>query len=62
MISDSREGDMWVRKIRDAFMMEISLETVKRISTGNEGDVHPRGRKGLTKGLDPEKLEICFGA
>lgn len=45
VMSDCREGDVWVRKIRDSFVIEISLERVDRISTGREGEVHPCGGK-----------------
>lgn len=40
---------MWARKVRDTFMIEMSLETVFRISVGSEG-------------VDTEKLEVCSGA
>lgn len=46
---------MWARKVRDAFMIEMSLETVFGISVGSEG-------KCITQGVDTEKLEVCSGA
>ena len=51
---------MLVRKIRDTFVVEINLEMVDRISTGNE-ELHPIGGKGLNKGADTEMLQICSG-
>lgn len=52
---------MLVRKIRDTFVVEINLEMVDRISTGNE-ELHPSRGKGLNKGTDTDKLELCSRA
>lgn len=52
---------MWVRKIRDAFEVEISLDALGRISTGIEEEIHPYVGKGLNEGTDTEKLELCSG-
>lgn len=44
-------------------MVEMNFEVIDRISTGNQEEVHPNTRgKGLNKGTDPEKSEICAGA
>lgn len=43
-------------------MIEISLETVLRISMGSEAEAHPSGGKCITKAVDTEKLEVCSGA
>lgn len=59
--SDFREGDMG-QENQSAFVIEISLETVLRISMGSEAEAHPSGGKCITKGVDTEKLEVCSGA
>lgn len=43
-------------------MGEMNFEVLDRISTGNQEEVHPNRGKGLNKGTDPEKSEICAGA
>lgn len=53
---------MWVRKVRDAFMIQMSLETVFRISVGSEAEAHPSEGKCITQAVDTEKLEVCSGA
>lgn len=45
MRSDFREGDIELGKSRDGFVIEISLETVLRISMGSEAEAHPSGGK-----------------
>lgn len=40
-------------------MVEISLEAVGRISTGNE-EVHSDGRKDLNKGTKTGKFEVFW--
>lgn len=46
---------MWVRKIRDAFGVEICLEVVDRISAGNRKYIQIGG-EGLNKATDTEKF------